>query len=82
MRILFVLLVLSSVSKIVIGQEVTIGTQVWSTENLDVTTFRNGDSIPQARTEEEWKKAGKSLRKKNGIPLNLSYFEQITHPIF
>ena len=28
-------------------QSVTIGTQVWSTKNLDVSTFRNGDPIPQ-----------------------------------
>jgi uncharacterized protein (TIGR02145 family) len=40
------------------AQTVTIGTQVWSTKNLDVSTFRNGDVIPQAKTDEEWKKAG------------------------
>lgn len=39
------------------AQTVTIGTQVWMTKNLDVSTFRNGDPIPQAKTEEEWKKA-------------------------
>jgi uncharacterized protein (TIGR02145 family) len=38
---------------------VTIGTQVWCTENLDVTTFRNGDVIHQAKTNEEWEMAGK-----------------------
>lgn len=37
---------------------VTIGTQVWMTKNLNVDKFRNGDSIPQAKTAEEWKKAG------------------------
>jgi uncharacterized protein (TIGR02145 family) len=26
-------------------------------ENLDVSTFRNGDPIPQAKTEEEWQLA-------------------------
>jgi uncharacterized protein (TIGR02145 family) len=40
--------------------EVTIGTQVWMTKNLDVATFRNGDPIPQAKTNEEWKKAGEN----------------------
>ena len=37
---------------------VAIGTQVWTTKNLDVATFRNGDAIPQAKTDEEWKAAG------------------------
>jgi uncharacterized protein (TIGR02145 family) len=40
------------------GQTVTIGTQVWMSKNLDVSNFRNGDPIPQAKTDEEWKKAG------------------------
>lgn len=40
--------------------EVTIGRQVWMTENLNVEKFRNGDSIPEAKTDEEWKKAGES----------------------
>jgi uncharacterized protein (TIGR02145 family) len=37
---------------------VTIGTQVWMKENLNVSTFRNGDSIPEAKTEKEWIAAG------------------------
>ena len=37
---------------------VTIGKQVWMKENLNVSTFRNGDPIPEAKTEEEWKTAG------------------------
>jgi len=41
-----------------IAQTVTIGTQVWMYKNLDVSTFRNGDPIPQAKTDEEWEKAG------------------------
>ena len=36
---------------------VQIGTQVWMTKNLDVSSFRNGDPIPEAKTDEEWKKA-------------------------
>ena len=39
---------------------VAIGTQVWTTKNLDVATFRNGDPIPQAKTYEEWKAAGEN----------------------
>ena len=37
---------------------VTIGTQVWLKENLNVSTFRNGDPIPEAKTAEEWQAAG------------------------
>jgi len=39
-------------------KNVTIGTQVWMTKNLDVSTFRNGDVIPQASTDEAWEAAG------------------------
>ncbi len=42
------------------GQTITIGSQVWMTKNLDVSTFRNGDSIPEVKTDEEWKKAGEN----------------------
>ena len=38
-------------------KEVKIGKQVWMAENLNVSTFRNGDPIPQANTAEEWAKA-------------------------
>jgi uncharacterized protein (TIGR02145 family) len=37
--------------------EVKIGTQVWMSKNLDVSTFRNGDPIPEAKTAEEWGRA-------------------------
>lgn len=39
-------------------QEIKIGVQTWDARNLNVTHFRNGDSIPQAGTPEEWEKAG------------------------
>ena len=39
---------------------VAIGTQVWTTKNLDVATFRNGDLIPEAKTDEEWEAAGEN----------------------
>lgn len=33
---------------------VKIGNQIWSNRNLDVSTFRNGDPIPEAKTPAEW----------------------------
>jgi len=33
---------------------VTIGTQKWTTKNLDVDRFRNGDLIAEAKTHEQW----------------------------
>jgi len=44
-------------------EQIKIGDQTWSSKNLDVDTFRNGDSIPHAETEEQWEEAGK-----NGTP--------------
>jgi len=41
-------------------KSVQIGTQTWMVENLNVSTFRNGDPIPQAKTNEEWSKAAES----------------------
>ncbi|MFN8242067.1 MAG: fibrobacter succinogenes major paralogous domain-containing protein [Bacteroidales bacterium] len=39
-------------------RSVKIGEQVWMAQNLDVTSFRNGDSIPEAKTAEEWTRFG------------------------
>jgi uncharacterized protein (TIGR02145 family) len=39
-------------------QTIKIGTQIWMAENLNVSTFLNGDPISEAKTDEEWKKAG------------------------
>ncbi len=33
---------------------VTIGTQIWMTENLKVTHYRNGDPIPTGLSDAEW----------------------------
>jgi len=36
------------------SDEVKIGNQIWMAKNLDVTHFRNGDPIPEVKTDEEW----------------------------
>lgn len=36
---------------------IRIGLTEWSTRNLSVTHFRNGDPIPEAQTEEQWNRA-------------------------
>ena len=41
-------------------KEVTIGKQIWMSENLDVDNFRNGDLIFHAQTTNEWIKAGET----------------------
>lgn len=40
--------------------EIKIGTQIWTTKNLDVSTFRNGDPIPEVKFSEEWVKASET----------------------
>jgi uncharacterized protein (TIGR02145 family) len=44
----------------VVYKELPIGKQVWMVENVNIDKFRNGDSIPQAKTSKEWEKAGKN----------------------
>jgi uncharacterized protein (TIGR02145 family) len=39
-------------------EAVTIGNQIWMAENLNVSTLRNGEPMFEARTNEDWKKAG------------------------
>lgn len=39
---------------------VKIGEQEWLAQDLDVDRFRNGDPIPQAKSNEEWKRAGEN----------------------
>jgi len=36
------------------AQTVTIGRQVWTSKNLNVSTYRNGDSIPQVQDQKTW----------------------------
>jgi uncharacterized protein (TIGR02145 family) len=35
-----------------------IGKQKWMSENLAVSHFRNGDTIPEARSDDQWEKSG------------------------
>lgn len=42
--------------------EVKIGNQIWMTKNLDVSTFRNGEAIPEAKNAKQWIKAGKNKK--------------------
>ena len=51
------------------AQSVTIGKQVWMTKNLEVSVFRNGDLIPQARTDSVWISKGE-----NGQPAWCYYY--------
>jgi len=39
---------------------IKIGTQIWAMANLNVSIFRNGDTIPEAKTNQEWVIAGES----------------------
>jgi uncharacterized protein (TIGR02145 family) len=36
-----------------------IGDQVWMIQNLNTDVFRNGDAIPEAKSDQEWQAAGK-----------------------
>ena len=49
--ILFLILISS---KLIAQNTVEIGNQVWMTRNLDVDKFRNGDPIPEAKTDKDW----------------------------
>jgi uncharacterized protein (TIGR02145 family) len=40
----------------VYAQTVTIGSQVWASKNLNVSTYRNGDLIPHVQDKEAWEK--------------------------
>jgi uncharacterized protein (TIGR02145 family) len=64
-RVLFIVLVVSLLNlsfSVQMGchasfPEIKIGAQTWMTQDLNVDKFSNGDAIPQAKSDEEWKKA-------------------------
>ncbi len=39
-------------------QTVVLNKNIWMAENLNVSRFRNGDSIFEAKTYEDWENAG------------------------
>lgn len=39
-------------------ESVKIGENNWMIKNLDVVTFQNGDTIPEAKTKDEWQQYG------------------------
>jgi OOP family OmpA-OmpF porin len=51
-------------------KSVKIGSQTWMAENLNVSRFRNGDLIPEAKTSEEWVKASPSWCYYDNDPKN------------
>ena len=53
MKKLFSLILLLSFT--IKAQDVTIGTQTWTSKNLNVSTYRNGDKIPQVQDAKAWK---------------------------
>lgn len=55
----FLLILTITLSFSIYSQEdktIKIGTQTWMSENLNVTTFKNGDIIKEAKTLLEWEK--------------------------
>ena len=48
----------SFTGKLIAQPSVKIGTQIWMKQNLNVDKFRNGENIPQAKTNEAWNNAG------------------------
>lgn len=61
--------------------EVKIGNQIWMAQNLNVSRFRNGDSIPHAKSAEDWEKAGKEQKPAwcyyNNEPTNESRYGKL-----
>ena len=45
-----------------VQNSVKIGRLVWTTQNLNVSTFRNGEKIPEANSKEEWLNAVKTKK--------------------
>lgn len=71
-------------------KKVKIGSQTWMTLNLNVSKFRNGESIPQAESADEWIRAAKNKKpvwcyyendKKNGSKFGRLYnYYALTDP--
>ncbi len=54
--------------------------QIWMPQNLNVDKFRNGESISEAKTEEEWRKASENKQPAwcyhNDRPIRSPYFDE------
>lgn len=55
-------LILFTCANNAIAQTIKIGTQTWATKNLDVSSFSNGDAIPEAKTTAEWAAAAEQRK--------------------
>lgn len=73
MKHLFFLLCLWGITVYAQRDFIEIDTLSWSIQNLDVTTFRNGDEIRNAKTREEWIEC-----LQNGIPAYCDYRNDTT----
>ena len=48
-----------------IDQATKIGNQIWKINNLNVDRFRNGDIIPEAKSKDEWIRAGENRKNRD-----------------
>ena len=53
-KLLLFIICLILINQTTYGQEVTIGTQIWQTTNLNVTTYRDGTPIPEVTDPTQW----------------------------
>jgi uncharacterized protein (TIGR02145 family) len=81
-KILLLIGLFVSSQSIFAQNSVKIGELVWTTQNLNVSTFRNGDIIPEANSKEEWLDAVKTKKpaycykdfdSKNGVKYGKLY---------
>ena len=77
-----IILLLLLITNASLGQEITIGNQIWLSKNLDVKNFRNGDQIPHIKSRKAWMEAayaGKPAwtyyrnKRKNGKKYGILY---------
>ena len=53
-KIVLLIISLFFINQTTYGQQVTIGTQIWQTTNLNVSTYSDGTPIPQITDPSEW----------------------------
>lgn len=53
-KLLLIIFVLVLCNQTTYGQDVTIGTQIWQSTNLNVTTYSDGTPIPQVTDPTQW----------------------------